>query len=118
YYVAPSGKRFRSLVEIQKYFAENPELTAEINISQFSFQIPKPLQEDYVRKRPSGMKASRPPESGEASPLALANPSDSVDLHPSQPEPSPSSFETPMCRPSDQPAKKRAKKLSTQGNTP
>ncbi|CAM8922756.1 unnamed protein product [Rhodiola kirilowii] len=100
YYVAPSGKRFRSLVEIQKYLAENPELAAETNISKFSFQIPRPLQEDYVRKRPSGMKSSRPLKSGE------------VDLHNGLP---PSSFGTPIRKSSDQPAKKRIKKSLTQG---
>uniref|UniRef100_A0A7N0R8W8 Methyl-CpG-binding domain-containing protein 2 n=1 Tax=Kalanchoe fedtschenkoi TaxID=63787 RepID=A0A7N0R8W8_KALFE len=117
YYVAPSGKRFRSLVEIQKYFALNPELTAELNISQFSFQIPKPLQEDYVRKRPSGMKSSRALDSGEASPLAWVNPSDSVELRLGQPEPSPSSFEMPVRHSSDQPARKRPKKSLAQGST-
>ncbi|CAM8894944.1 unnamed protein product [Rhodiola kirilowii] len=118
YYVAPSGKRFRSLVEIQKYFAENPELTADLNISQFTFQIPKPLQEDYVRKRPSGMKSSRPLESDEVSPVAWANPGDNDDMHLGQAEPFHSSFETPVRNSSDQPAKKRAKKLSINGNVP
>ncbi|KAL0426694.1 UNVERIFIED_CONTAM: Methyl-CpG-binding domain-containing protein 2 [Sesamum latifolium] len=53
YYVAPSGKRLRSMVEIQKYLDEHPEYIEEgISLSQFSFQIPRPLKENYVRKRP------------------------------------------------------------------
>ncbi|XP_019174891.1 PREDICTED: methyl-CpG-binding domain-containing protein 2-like isoform X2 [Ipomoea nil] len=51
YYVAPSGKRFRSMVEIQKYLEEHPEVAEGVRMSQFSFQIPKPLQDDYVKKR-------------------------------------------------------------------
>ncbi|KAG8376340.1 hypothetical protein BUALT_Bualt09G0053000 [Buddleja alternifolia] len=54
YYVAPSGKRLRSMVEIQKYLNEHPQYIEEgISLSQFSFQIPRPLQENYVRKRPA-----------------------------------------------------------------
>ncbi|XP_077232180.1 uncharacterized protein LOC143867583 [Tasmannia lanceolata] len=53
YYVTPSGKKLRSLVEIQRYLFENPEYIREgVCMSQFSFKIPKPLQENYVRKRP------------------------------------------------------------------
>ncbi|XP_075083987.1 methyl-CpG-binding domain-containing protein 2 isoform X1 [Nicotiana tabacum] len=53
YYVAPSGKRLRSMIEIQKYLQEHPEYVAEgVSMSRFSFQIPRPLQENYVRKRP------------------------------------------------------------------
>lgn len=52
YYVAPSGKRFRSMVEIEKYLEEHPECVRDgISISQFSFQTPKPLQKNYVVKR-------------------------------------------------------------------
>jgi len=52
YYTSPSGKKLRSLVEIGRYLAENPHYIREgVNLSQFSFAIPRPLQEDYVRKR-------------------------------------------------------------------
>jgi hypothetical protein len=51
YYAAPSGKRLRSMVEIQRFLAEHPEYSEGISMSQFSFQIPKPLQKDYVRQR-------------------------------------------------------------------
>lgn len=57
YYHAPTGKRLRSSVEV-KYLLEHPEYMDEgVTLSQFSFQIPKPLQEDYVKKR-STKKAS------------------------------------------------------------
>ncbi|XP_027358889.1 methyl-CpG-binding domain-containing protein 2-like isoform X2 [Abrus precatorius] len=65
YYVAPSGKRLRSMVEIQK----------------FSFQIPRPLQENYVRKRPARLtspyEVSGPVEPEQVSPLAWAGPEES-----------------------------------------
>ncbi|KAL7137027.1 hypothetical protein ABFS83_10G067000 [Erythranthe nasuta] len=61
YYVAPSGKRLRSMLEIQRYLNEHPEYMVEgLSFSQFSFQVPKPLQENYVRKRP------RPPPQNDA----------------------------------------------------
>ncbi|KAF2314450.1 hypothetical protein GH714_026573 [Hevea brasiliensis] len=54
YYESPSGKRLRSMVEIQKYLMDHPEYVQDgVTLSQFSFQIPKPLQENYVRKRPA-----------------------------------------------------------------
>ncbi|PHU17977.1 Methyl-CpG-binding domain-containing protein 2 [Capsicum chinense] len=53
YYVAPSGKRLRSMVEVEKYLQEHPEYVAQgVSMSQFSFQIPRPLQDNYVKKRP------------------------------------------------------------------
>lgn len=40
------------MVEIQRYLLEHPEyMEAGVTTSQFSFQTPKPLQENYVRKR-------------------------------------------------------------------
>ncbi|KAG6769413.1 hypothetical protein POTOM_025048 [Populus tomentosa] len=59
YYQSPSGKRLRSMVEVQKYLIEHPEyMTYGVTLSQFSFQIPKPLQENYVRKRRPSISAS------------------------------------------------------------
>ncbi|KAK6147473.1 hypothetical protein DH2020_018385 [Rehmannia glutinosa] len=67
YYVSPSGKRLRSMVEIHKYLYEHPEYMNEgVSLSQFSFQIPKPLQENYVRKRPA-----RPPPPNDAGDLMM-----------------------------------------------
>ena len=42
-----------------RYLLEHPEYMEEgVTMSQFSFQIPKPLQENYVRKRPARITAS------------------------------------------------------------
>ncbi|KAG9449315.1 hypothetical protein H6P81_009280 [Aristolochia fimbriata] len=91
YYLAPSGKKLRSMVEIDKYLLEHPEfIEAGVNKSQFSFQIPKPLQENYVRKRPASRLscdgANRLPEqlgSGPVKPLSWAGPgSDPFDDSP------------------------------------
>eukprot|EP01018_Ginkgo_biloba_P027626 Gb_07320 [translate_table: standard] len=42
------------MVEVERYLLENPEyIMAGVNLSQFSYQIPKPLYEGYVRKRSS-----------------------------------------------------------------
>lgn len=42
-----------------RYLAEHPQYAGGVKLSQFSFQIPKPLQENYVRKRPARVIASQ-----------------------------------------------------------
>ncbi|KAK4757249.1 hypothetical protein SAY87_007376 [Trapa incisa] len=78
YYLAPSGKKLRSSVEIQKYLVEHPEyITAGVTMQQFSFKVPRPLEEDYVRKRPrisASYDESSPFYVSEAVPLAWASP--------------------------------------------
>nr|CAD1825414.1 unnamed protein product [Ananas comosus var. bracteatus] len=84
YYASPTGKRLRSMVEIQRYLIEHPEYIKQgVNLSQFSFQIPRPLQENYVRKRAprmtnpldgSSLGLSRPLEPEEVNPLSWAAP--------------------------------------------
>lgn len=38
---------------LSRYFDEHPEYKEQgLSLSKFSFQIPRPLQENYVRKRP------------------------------------------------------------------
>ncbi|KAF3956183.1 hypothetical protein CMV_018665 [Castanea mollissima] len=113
YYVAPSGKRLRSMVEVQKYFLEHPEhMTDGVTLSQFSFQIPRPLQENYVRKRPTRRAAlcdaTRPLEPDEVSPLSWAGPDDSPDSQLNRPA-RPSYFEAPVFDPVHRPAKKQAR---------
>ncbi|KAL0282095.1 UNVERIFIED_CONTAM: Methyl-CpG-binding domain-containing protein 2 [Sesamum angustifolium] len=51
YYVAPSNKRLRSMVELSRYINEHPHLCEGVNILQFSFQPPVPLDEKYIAKR-------------------------------------------------------------------
>lgn len=98
YYVAPSGKKLRSMVEIQRYLEDHPEYAESgVNISQFSFQIPKPLQENYVKKRTarllnagdgSGLGLSGLPEPVEAFPLSWAAPPTHQEEEMEEPEPS------------------------------
>ncbi|XP_022965510.1 methyl-CpG-binding domain-containing protein 2-like [Cucurbita maxima] len=84
YYIAPSGKKLRSMVDIQKYLIEHPEYQTEgISMRRFSFQIPKPLQENYVRKRRAHINAScdgSKLESGGVNPLSCAPPDSSTAL--------------------------------------
>ncbi|XP_051150320.1 methyl-CpG-binding domain-containing protein 2-like [Andrographis paniculata] len=73
YYVSPTGKRLRSMVELERYLSENPEYAASgINMVNFSFKIPRPQQPDYVRKRP-------PPPS--PLPLSWAPPAPITNTH-------------------------------------
>ncbi|KAK4487987.1 hypothetical protein RD792_003726, partial [Penstemon davidsonii] len=59
YYVAPSKKRIRSMVELDKFFDKHPEfLEGGINTSHFSFEAPVPLDENYVAKRQSRAPAT------------------------------------------------------------
>ncbi|BAU03002.1 hypothetical protein VIGAN_11260400 [Vigna angularis var. angularis] len=86
YYMAPSGKRLRSMVEIQKFLTEHPEYTRDgVTLSQFSFQIPRPLQENYVRKRSARLRSSYeaggPVEHEQVTPLAWLGPEGHSDLH-------------------------------------
>ncbi|TKY44502.1 Methyl-CpG-binding domain-containing protein 2 [Spatholobus suberectus] len=86
YYVAPSGKRLRSMVEIQKFLMDHPEYARDgVTLSQFSFQIPRPLQENYVRKRSARLTSSNevsgPVEHEQVKPLAWTGPEGRADLH-------------------------------------
>ncbi|XP_064997033.1 methyl-CpG-binding domain-containing protein 2-like [Musa acuminata AAA Group] len=83
YYTAPSGKRLRSMVEIQRYLLEHPEYARQgVTLSKFSFQSPRSLQENYVRKRPprvtnpcdGDMILPRTLEPEEVNPLSWAAP--------------------------------------------
>lgn len=52
YYVAPSGKKLRSKVEVEKFLEDDPQYAKEgVNISQFNYRIPRPLHHGYLRKR-------------------------------------------------------------------
>lgn len=65
------GRKFSLLLHLQldRYLAEHPEcITDGVTMSQFSFQIPRPLQENYVRKRhrvPVSYDDYRPFDAGE-----------------------------------------------------
>ncbi|KAK3221228.1 hypothetical protein Dsin_008253 [Dipteronia sinensis] len=67
-------------------------------MSQFSFQIPKPLQENYVRKRPARVTDNdKPLEPGEVNPLAWAGPDNNTDLQLGKPALLPPQPDTPVC---------------------
>ncbi|KAK9931564.1 hypothetical protein M0R45_018836 [Rubus argutus] len=76
------GCKFMVCLELfSKYLIEHPEYMVDgLSMPQFSFQIPRPLQENYVRKRPAAphltaaAHPSRPHESTEANPIAWAGP--------------------------------------------
>ncbi|PWA65757.1 Pentatricopeptide repeat-containing protein [Artemisia annua] len=54
YYTSPTGVTLRSKPEVEKYLFQHPEYMEQgVSLAQFSFRTPKPLQENYVRKRPS-----------------------------------------------------------------
>ncbi|KAJ0673860.1 putative transcription factor & chromatin remodeling CW-Zn family [Helianthus annuus] len=90
YYTPPGGKVLRSIHDVEKYLIKHPEYVEQgVTLAQFSFQVPKPLQENYVRKRSSSVAAlpdgsfTRMPESFEPFPekaLALPGPEPSMNL--------------------------------------
>lgn len=41
------------VVSIDRYLLEHPDDAEGVALSQFSFQTPRPLQENYVKKRPA-----------------------------------------------------------------
>lgn len=59
YYTSPTARKLRSLVEVDRYLQENPEYGAQgVTLAQFSFQIPRPLRQNYVKKRPKNASPS------------------------------------------------------------
>ncbi|KAK6941223.1 Zinc finger, CW-type [Dillenia turbinata] len=102
------AKDFVQWLRFKKYIQQG------VTLSQFSFQIPKPLQENYVRKRTARNSASddgsKPVISrplAEVSPISWAGPSDMNTVEPSQSSPY---FESPVLENVDRPAKKQATK--------
>ncbi|XP_073153512.1 putative methyl-CpG-binding domain protein 12 [Henckelia pumila] len=59
YYVTPSNKRLRSMVELSRYLGEHPQLAQDgVTTSQFSFQPPVRFVDNHVPKR-RGRSSSR-----------------------------------------------------------
>ncbi|CAL5001151.1 unnamed protein product [Urochloa decumbens] len=78
-YKPPTGKRQRSLKDIEKYLADHPESVAQgVELSQFSFEMPTPLQKDYVRKR-SQKRQSDAPHTGRTELLQLDEEAQHID---------------------------------------
>ncbi|CAA3009260.1 methyl- -binding domain-containing 2-like [Olea europaea subsp. europaea] len=113
YYLAPSGKRLRSIVEVQRYLNDRPEYK-EVSLSQFSFQIPRPLRQNYVSKRPRAAPSYDANDDGmpeclepsKVNPLARVADVD-TDLQLSSTGFSAHYFETPDLKPENQSAKKK-----------
>ncbi|XP_044957425.1 methyl-CpG-binding domain-containing protein 2-like [Hordeum vulgare subsp. vulgare] len=42
YYICPAGRKFRSMKEVERCFEDNPDYAAVLQLSQFSFKVPKP----------------------------------------------------------------------------
>ncbi|KAJ7289025.1 hypothetical protein O6H91_07G014700 [Diphasiastrum complanatum] len=52
YYHSPCGKKLRSMVEVDKFLKEHPEYVENgVNLYQFSYTVPQPLNGGYVRPR-------------------------------------------------------------------
>ncbi|MCO5586658.1 hypothetical protein L7F22_040600 [Adiantum nelumboides] len=52
YYVTPSGKKLRSMPELERFLSEHPDYAHQgVKSSQFSFLTPRPLDKDYCRKK-------------------------------------------------------------------
>ena len=50
------------MIFINRFLDKHPEYMEQgVTLSQFSFQTPKPLQENYVRKRPARVPDRMPP---------------------------------------------------------
>ncbi|XP_071737087.1 methyl-CpG-binding domain-containing protein 2-like [Rutidosis leptorrhynchoides] len=69
YYSSPTGAKLRSLPEIEKYLISHPEHAEGLDFGRFSFQIPRPLNDSYVRKRTGTTPAPMTPECIELSPV-------------------------------------------------
>ncbi|XP_044957426.1 uncharacterized protein LOC123408372 [Hordeum vulgare subsp. vulgare] len=42
YYICPAGRKLRSMKEVERCFEDNPDYAAVLQLSQFSFKVPKP----------------------------------------------------------------------------
>lgn len=88
YYLSPTGKRLRSMVEVERYLNENPEyVAAGISLAKFSFQIPRPLQDNYVRKRPPPPRAAPTDGSGDHVLPRSLDPIEVIPISWARPEP-------------------------------
>ncbi|KAL3623518.1 methyl-CpG-binding domain-containing protein [Castilleja foliolosa] len=124
YYVSPSGKKLRSMVEVQRYLNEHPKyIEGGVSLSRFSFQTPRPLRENYVRKRPAqaafandagdnGTPGSILPS--EAQPIAWVSPDpDDTELQLSGPGISTNHSKSPGSNPKAKSAKKKTELQSS-----
>ncbi|XP_038890277.1 methyl-CpG-binding domain-containing protein 2 isoform X2 [Benincasa hispida] len=89
--------------------------TEGVSMTRFSFQIPKPLRENYVRKRRPNMNAScdgSKLESGGVHPISWARPDDSTALQLGKPGLSELLLTAPVDNPITRPVKKVKRALA------
>ncbi|KAK1418345.1 hypothetical protein QVD17_27488 [Tagetes erecta] len=82
YYESPTGTKLRSLPDVIKYLEGHPEHAQGIGLGRFSFQIPRPLKENYVKKRPIKRERLEP---SLVEPIAWAGPAEKLDLQLAEP---------------------------------
>ncbi|KAI3725173.1 hypothetical protein L1987_64951 [Smallanthus sonchifolius] len=88
YYESPTGTKLRSLPDVIKYLDSHPEHAQGLGLGRFSFQIPRPLQENYVKKRPTQTAAPTTPEYLEprlVEPVLWAGPDKKLNLQLAEP---------------------------------
>lgn len=88
YYASPTGTKLRSLPDVSRYLESHPEHAQGIGLERFSFQIPRPLRENRVKKRSTQTPAPATPEHLEPStvePIAWAGPAENLDLQLAEP---------------------------------
>ncbi|XP_024960608.1 methyl-CpG-binding domain-containing protein 2-like isoform X2 [Cynara cardunculus var. scolymus] len=88
YYTSPTGTKLRSIPDVQRYLDNHPEQKQVADVRRFSFQIPRPLRENYVRKRPTQMPGPGTPGSlgpSAVEPIAWAGPEENLDLQLAEP---------------------------------
>ncbi|XP_076888020.1 methyl-CpG-binding domain-containing protein 2-like [Bidens hawaiensis] len=118
YYTSPTGAKLRSLPDVTRYFESHPEHAQGIALGRFSFQIPRPLRENYVKKRPKP-KAPETLGPSPVEPLAWAGPAENLNLQIAEPlswagpmednNGMPEYLKTPEVDPENQAAKKAKK---------
>ncbi|KAH7415650.1 hypothetical protein KP509_14G055600 [Ceratopteris richardii] len=78
YYVTPSGKKLRSAPEVDRFLSEHPEyVKAGVNLSQFSFIIPRPLDGSTCKKRGESLFSAENPSNSQRKTLAKSKPHES-----------------------------------------
>lgn len=85
YYTSPTGTKLRSIPDVQRYLDNHPEYKQVAEVSRFSFQIPRPLRENYVRKRSTQMPAPGSLGPAAVEPIAWAGPEENLDLQLAEP---------------------------------
>lgn len=72
YYATPSGKKLRSMPEIERFLSEHPEYAHQgVTLSQFSFVGPRPLDKDYCRKKNESLTSGEKSATSQKAPKSI-----------------------------------------------